>query len=505
MKKILVTSLLALLCYTAPAQVNGIVLSDSANLCVVKVWGSHYERGFAYGYLCAAHIKSIYEGYYMQYYGDYLDLAHDVVAGGQYLSIDSVYFEEARGVMAGMDSADIVVDSMDYIDLIVGNCLLDLMNALNKEGSTGMGCSSLMSWGSATLGMDLNGHSAITRHLDWQNDPELVANQVIVAHIPSEIDEQPWVMIGFAGQISALSGVNQHIGVFQHMLSDFSGSPVIGTLYEPIWFSLRKALEKNDYNNDGAYNTKDVHDVLAVNTNGYADGYIICTLAPSTAGSSTLIAEVAEIAPVAPFLTFRDRNFADSIVGDNLYAANYEIKRNSHYHFCQRYNAVISGLKYGDSIGIDENWDIMETFSVSASPMGNIQMMQYVPEEDLLRLSVQKHGRGAFMNAPDSWSISGLLSHPASLMAEPASLTLSLWPSPATEMIRVCMPLKKPGDLTLNLRDITGKLLLTKQHHADKAGNVTFSFPLSGLKPGIYLMQVVSREGNACGKFIINK
>jgi hypothetical protein len=437
MRKIFITLLLALFAYTAPAQVNGIILSDTGNLCVVKVWGNHYERGFAYGYLCAAKIKSIYEGYYKQYYGDYLGLAHDVVSSGLFLKIDSIYFTEARGVLAGMDSAGITVDSMDYIDLVASNCLLDLMNALSKE--TGMGCSSLMSWGAATLGTNLNGHSAITRHLDWQTDPELIANQVIVAHIPSETNEQPWIMIGFAGQISVLSGVNEHIGVFQHMLSDFSGSPVPSTLYEPIWFSLRKALEVNDYNNDSKYDTKDVHDVLAANTNGYADGYIICTLGKSTAANNTLIAEVAEIAPAAPFLTFRDSYLADSIKGDNLYAANYEIKRNNHYHFCQRYNATIVGLKNGDSIGMDQNWNILTTYSVSANPMSNIQTMQYLPEEDLLRLAVQKHGYGAYQNAPDEWSVSGLLSHPASILAEPASMTLSLWPSPAKEVIRLSL------------------------------------------------------------------
>ncbi len=503
MRKIIFTLLLAGLGFTAPAQINGIVLSDSANLCVVKVWGTHYERGFAYGYLCAAKIKSIYNGYYRQYYGAYLGLAHTVIQSGQFLKIDSVYFQEAKGVIAGMDSAGVVVDSLDYIDLIASNCLLDLMNALNKDG--GMGCSSLMSWGAATAASELHGHSVITRHLDWQTDPELIANQVIVAHIPSEANEQPWIMIGFAGQISALSGVNLHMGIFQHMMSDFSGAPNTTLQYEPIWFSLRKALEVDDYNGDSKYDTKDLHDVLAANPNGTTDGYIICALAKSNAGNNSLVAEVAELAPIAPYVTFRDSYLTDSIRGDNLYAANFEIKRNNHYHYCSRYLSVSTALGQGDSIGKDKSWNIMATHSVGGNPIGNIQMMQYLPEEDMLRLAVQKNGLAAFQNQPDSWSVSGLLSHPASVIAEPSAITLGLWPSPTREVIWVSMPLKKPGDITLNLLDINGKLILSKQHHVDKAGKASFSFPLAGLKPGTYFMQVVSKDGNACGKFVINK
>ncbi len=84
-----------------------------------------------------------------------------------------------------------------------------------------MGCSSLISWGDATIGTDLDGKSVISRQLDWGVNSDLVNNQIICIHLPSEIDEQNWIGIGFAGMFSVLSGFNQDVGVFQHMMNDY--------------------------------------------------------------------------------------------------------------------------------------------------------------------------------------------------------------------------------------------------------------------------------------------
>ena len=109
---------------TFAQNINGIIESDSANLTVVKVWGTHYERGFAYGYLMGAQISDMVEGYIKPVFGPYLDDARQIIIDGEDLQIDSVYINEAIGVVDGMDSAGTNFGGIDYIDGLVFNSFL---------------------------------------------------------------------------------------------------------------------------------------------------------------------------------------------------------------------------------------------------------------------------------------------------------------------------------------------------------------------------------------------
>ena len=57
------------------------------------------------------------------------------------------------------------------------------------------------------------------------------------------------------------------------------------TLPDP-WI-LRSDLYFTDFNNDGFNNTQDVRDAIAQNSNGFADGFIVAALAPSSAAASS--------------------------------------------------------------------------------------------------------------------------------------------------------------------------------------------------------------------------
>lgn len=167
-------------------------MSDTGNITVVKVWGTHYERGFATGYLLAGHIVDIYTNYIKPSFGSLLPTAKTIIQDGVHIAIDSIYQVEAKGMVAGIDSAGYDVSGMDYLDILVANSFLDLQGlTLFKDVKLDMGCSSLMDWGSATSGTDLDGKSVIARHLDWSHTAAVVNNQAMVIHIPSESDEQP--------------------------------------------------------------------------------------------------------------------------------------------------------------------------------------------------------------------------------------------------------------------------------------------------------------------------
>ncbi len=373
-------------------KVNGRIIKKTNNLTILKVWGTHSERGFAYGYLMGDKIKTIYEAYVKPNFGKNISFAKIAIKSGKF-KIENKYINEAKAVIKGMEAGGANTEDFDYSDLLIANSLLDFYGFSKKNG-----CSSLISWGEATQNTDLNGKSIITRHMDWEPVKELVENNVVVIHIPSEPDEQPWLMVGYAGQISVLSGTNSAgLSVFQHVMpGDYKYSKK-KPKYEPIWFSLRKVLEQKDYDNSGQNDVNDLRKVLSENEKGYADGYIITAMAPNSCNNDSLTACVAELAPDKPYITYRTNSYNDKIDGKNVYAANDPIARKDEKSYCARYFKVIDTM--GKGTGIDEtvSWNIMKEKSKLSS---NLQMMQIIPEKGILKLSVWEDNNPAYMHEP---------------------------------------------------------------------------------------------------------
>ncbi|MBU0765620.1 MAG: hypothetical protein KJ607_12370, partial [Bacteroidetes bacterium] len=368
MKKYFCTLMILLISYQASISqvVNGEIISDTGRVTVVRIWGDHSERGYAYGYLCCNKILSFYTDFILPNYGSILPIAKAIIGNENYFSVDSVYVAEAQAIIDGMAAAGADTTGITYLDLFVFNFMTDLAGFYSLKGFNIQNCSSLMNWGDATAGTDLDGRSVIAHHLDaLESDSAIVYNQVIVVHIPSEPDEQPWLLTGTAGQMVASQAVNSSgLSAFLNTVNGFDAE--MNMAYEPVTLAIRKGIEKQDFNNDGQNNVNDIRDALSSNTNGYASGFIVCALGPSAAIEDSLIAVVAELAPQQPYVTFRTSSYSDTIAGDNLYAANSMIARNNAHQYCSRYWNVsneINGNYNGQGIGSQDNWDIMRTKS----------------------------------------------------------------------------------------------------------------------------------------------
>lgn len=415
MKKLILIfiCLFSLNCITHAQQINGVILSDTGNLKVVKTWGTHYQRGFAYGYLCKNNIMSVWNNFVLPGFGNYLPMAKAIIGNENYFHIDSVYVVEAKAILDGLGAAGADTAGLSYMDLFVVNFLTDLQGFMPKSLPS-QNCSSLLDWGDATLGTDLNGKSVITHHLDAdQYDTALFNNQVLVIHIPSETDEQPWLLTGTAGQFVASQAINKSgLCVFLNTVNGFSAE--LNKHYEPVTLNIRKSVERKDFNGDAATNVDDVLDAINSNTNGYASGFIVCAIAPSTLITDSLIATVAELTPQAPYITKRNISFPDSVAGDNLYAANSMIARNTAYDFCSRYNAVSAEINTnysGQNIGSADNWNIMAAKSTQTS---NLQAIQVIPEDNVLKISVRDTVHPAYELAPMVFDLEDFFSEPPS-------------------------------------------------------------------------------------------
>lgn len=298
-------------------------------------------------------------------------------------------------------------------------------------------------------------------------------------------------MIGFAGQISALSGINNSgLGAFQHMLSDYSGTSSMNMAYEPVWFTLRDALEKKDFNSDGFQNVNDVKDAISIHTNGFADGYIISALAPSTTGFDSLTALVAEITPTNPFLTFRTNSYPDSIPGDNLYTANYEIARNDHLHFCIRYNKTRNGLENGTGISANDNWQIMRDSSNSGT--SNIQFMQFIPEWRQLKISVYKSSLPAYYYSPCIYDLDEMFNNTVGEEQQEKETHVLVFPNPVNDRMYLKTDFSKTEYVNITLYSISGDKILQIYNGEVLPGNQLFSFSTNIISDGVYICKINS-------------
>jgi len=496
MKKIIFSFMLCLLSLAAAKaqSVNGIILADTGNFTVVQVHGNHYQRGFAYGYLCADKIMDIWDNYIQPTYGVYMPFAKAIVGNPANFSVDSIYKHEARGIIDGVAYAGYDTTGMSYLDLFVVNFMTDLEGFMSvKDFPESQHCSTLMNWGDATQGTDIDTWSVISHFLDAISlNPVITRNQVVVVHFPSEADEQPWLMTGVAGQMVASQALNNSgLVLFLNTVNGFTAEQNKG--YEPMTLTLRKAVEKNDFNNDGAINTNDVRAALNANANGYARGFVVSAIAPSSVGHDSLIAMVAECAPQIPYITFRDMFDVDSIDGTSLYAANDFIKRNNAQDYCSRYQNVkdtINHYYFGYNIGSADNKKIMYTQSTQSSCL---EFIQVIPEAGIFTMSVANNTSPAYTQTPATLTFDYLFMY-SGLDDLQTKDNLSVYPNPASDMIFMDIPAGEKYSYCIS--DMSGKMVSNGQLNAQN------SIGIGSLPAGLYCIQLISSGKIMTGKFL---
>ncbi len=386
MKKKIMLILLLTIVISIFGQVNGFI-TDVNGKTVMKLWGTHQERGYAHGYLVAEKFLQVFDNYVIgtmlmgqsQYYNgmrSYFE-ANFVC--------DSLYVTEAMAIVTGIQDAGASVHStylnrdIDYIDVLICNTIPDLSTTFNRycdPEHTG-GCSSLTSWGNATQNDNLNGELVITRYLDWSVSSHLSSNSMIIVHEPSEVDEQPWFSFGFPGMFGALSAINESgVAVFQNMGNDNTRVP--GHTYSPILLTLRKAVESRDCNDDNVSNIDDVRQALT--DDNCAFGAIV--------QSVTHMAEYefATVFEINDNLGLTSRNVTDNtaIAGDNLAATNH-FRELISPSACSRYSALSSSIEDTTNVTLQKSLSLMYH---ACGVMHNLHVIQYVPSSGYIRWAV---------------------------------------------------------------------------------------------------------------------
>jgi len=476
--------------------VNGEIIADTGNITVLKVWGSVEERGFAYGFLLGDKIIDVYEGFTLPIIGDDLQLIKSLILEGETFYIDSSFWNQAEAIIEGITAAGNNTAGYTAIDVIIGNLYYDLKYWISKKSAFGLNCSSFMNWNEATAGTDLDGNSVIAKFGDLAPNAALIDNFIIRINIPEDENKIAWAHIGCAGEMA--SGINFNSNGYSICINELNGDhtwiPDTTAGYEPVIFTCTRAMETNDYNQDGETDMLDFKDIIQSNQLGYCSGHIFSVLGPSTAVYDSMIAVIAEVAPEDPYITFRTNTYSDSIPGDNLYAANRAISRNDAHDYCWRYLNMVNHIGDGTNIGSQENWDLMKEYSNSGS--WSMIFAQFIPEWDQLKVSVYQENTPAYQIEPITFDVSEFWGYPGLEINEIdySCHPINVYPNPANTKLNIVVEDSEIENVTIY--SITCHQVLTFQPTNE-------TIDISTLPPGMYIVEVTVEGSKVRRKVLV--
>jgi hypothetical protein len=248
---------------------------------VLRVWGSPFQRGYAHGALVRDGIVEVVAHYALDVISPaQLDLAATAMSG--LLDVPPSLREEAEGVIAGMrDHGGVHIDALqralDVDDLLALNAMADLVR---------LGCSSLSAWGESTAG-ELDGAAAVVRNLDWSDDPQLLAQQLVIVSQPDDPTRMTTVSVGFSGYIACLSCINEAGVTALFNLGPAGEGPGLLAAaggFAPANLLLRDAIERRDVDGDGRTSAADVES--AVRGARHAGRWLVHLLEPRREGAA---------------------------------------------------------------------------------------------------------------------------------------------------------------------------------------------------------------------------
>ncbi len=489
MKKIILFVFLLLFTFTiANAQnVNGDTLSVEGKK-ILKVWGSHYERGYATGYLLGDKIKEISENYFIYaFFGGNSYLYESTrIYFLENFQIEEKYIYETEGMIDGMIEADIVLFSdilgrdIDANDLQLSNAIVDLAALGDFDPDYEFGCSSLSSWGGNTiLDPELSGDLVITRNMDWTPHPAILENHLLVVHFPSEADEVNWLSFTFPGLIGGLSSINENgLCAFMNM-GNHNEHPNAYT-FHPIFLSIRNGIEVYDY--DGDYEIDPVDVLAAIEDNYQLSGSIIHT-ANQQHG---LVIECNN----QNGITFRDDN-ANTVIPTEHLAATNHFRELYPPASCYRYDNIADSLTVSSEIDLLRSWDLL---AGAAGVSNNIHTIQYAPTLNLIKWSTAKPGIPAYQFEPTIFDTEELFTYNTSAYPHyfQNNSIMSVSPNPFYDSTSLSFALPKTSDVKICIYNIKGHKIKTLLSKVMVQGNYSVSWDGTDengkkISSGIYL------------------
>jgi len=212
---------------SAAAQ-NGIILAQELDAndygyTVIRVWGSHYQMGYAQASLLGEYI---------------VDAVEDIksLAGPEYSSLRSLMAVAVWKPPEIEDELDGMVASLAETHPAAAIDKLDL-KAINTYGDWGYACRSHIAWGRY---VEAPIKTLATRRLDFGSPTEMVNHHVLCARDPNDGSPR-WVNLGWPGAVAVATGVNE-FGTLSSLHDYGSGGADLSAGRMPRMVAARYAL-----------------------------------------------------------------------------------------------------------------------------------------------------------------------------------------------------------------------------------------------------------------------
>lgn len=493
--KLLLISIMLILSLTLSAQVNG-DLQQLGDQMILQVWGSHYERGYAQGYLLCPQIMEVFSDlYWTMFCYSSTDFYSQLLSYYQqhFITPESMNWE-LIGMIEGMMASQHDIyhaglgRDLALQDLLLLNTMHDMVALGSKPASKlQFGCASLSSWGVATAADSLLvSSSVITRFLDASPNSALIANPLMIIHHPSESTEQKWLGLSFPGFINPPTVISENMLYASMNTGSDHYAPNPDNL-SPILWDMRKGVELPDFNADGTINAYDIHAAIA--SGNHLSGSIIHSLHEAGGTVSSLVTETRN-----GTTQYRSYNQNGNLPTHHLAATNH-FRLISGAICCDRYANLQDSLYANPHVTAKRQWQVM---SGAAGLESTLSAIQFVPSTGYLLWAAASLSQPAYQLPALPFDVYALFDYSVANSDEhlPAAVPeLSIYPNPwvAGQDMNI---FAAKAVTNLEIYNLKGQLVLATPV-ATKTGEISINLQGQTLPKGIYFLKARFQDGNS--------
>ena len=388
---------------------------------VLRVWGSHYDMGYAHGYLLADEVVEILEDYMLGTLLDVPSYGKTRRMLTNYTRIPLVYRIEIQGVYNGMlarlGRSGLYSQTLNRIfkpvDLIAWNMIAEIFrlyfdtSVFSKDSN--IACSSISGWGEGTG----DGNLIFARNLDFGTPGDLLEkSSLIIAYQPSGCLKSDWVSVAWPGYVGCITGMNEEgVGVALNLGNEQPALEEIflkiGNIYlqTPFYytstaFTLRQGLENVRllfYSSDPVGNFYRI--LRRINIMGSFDIHVFT---PSNS-------DIIQLNPPAVIIECNHKGAAIRTSDDNqdynpkLYSDNYLAVTNHHRKLaepesCWRYDTLVERLNDTELLDMETALDIERDVAYFEGPFNTVYMTGFMPDTREMWVAFPEDG----LTAPES-------------------------------------------------------------------------------------------------------
>lgn len=500
----------------AAENING-YLEQIEDKLVLRLKGTHQERGYAKGILMSQEIYNVIYNYmlpvlYNNNTNTY-NFARYFFTNG--FEVEDRYLTEAQAVIDGMSDSGLslympLLDrDLDAIDILMSNSIVDFVSISRELADTIGACSSITSWGESTSEVyGVTGEMIITRHLDWFQNAVIRHNQLVIVHFPAEEGYQNWLSLGVAGLLGCLSAVSESgLAAFYNVGSNHSYT--LDANFHPVLFSIRSAIESADYNQDGTNNHLDIFDAL--NSKNHLSGSIIHAVAPLALDDMPFVFEVNNEEGIS-IRTHYSNQLNPAVPLNNLVATNH-FRTLYEPEFCIRYQNIADSLGVSSVMSSQRSWNLL---AGAAGVPSNMQAMQYIPSKQELLWSITLYpGQYAYNEIPTNFDLGYLFTYDENTCTQTPAIStngikITNYPNPFNPSTNIVFNLSHSSYAKISIFNIKGypvKILASDffregSNHLVWNGNCSDGFSQPS---GIYFIQVKAETESNQKKILLLK